>query len=58
MNAKIINLNQFRKQATRDTKRAEADVNAVKYGRTKMEKALEKLRNDKAERDLDGHLKE
>ncbi|NHX28232.1 DUF4169 family protein, partial [Escherichia coli] len=48
----------FRKQAKRDRSRADADANAVKYGRTKMEKALEKLRNDKAERDLDGHHKE
>ena len=50
----VTNLNQFRKTKTRAEKRAKADENAVKFGRTKAQKALEKARAEKAKRDLDG----
>ncbi|WP_299785347.1 DUF4169 family protein [uncultured Marivita sp.] len=50
----VSNLNQFRKAKTRDDKRAEADANAVKFGRTKAQRDLEKARAAKARRDLDG----
>lgn len=49
----VTNLNQFRKVRIRDEKRAQADENAVKYGRSKAQKDLEKARRDKARRDLD-----
>ena len=52
---KVTNLNRFRKQKARDDKRAEADANAVKHGRTKAQKALEDARAEKAARNLDGH---
>ena len=52
---KVTNLNRFRKQKARDEKRAEADANAVKHGRTKAQKALEDARAEKAARNLDGH---
>ena len=53
--AGVVNLNRFRKEKARAEKRAEADANAAKHGRTKAEKALDKARAAKAARDLDGH---
>ncbi len=50
----VTNLNQFRKTKVRAEKRAKADENAVKFGRTKAQKALEKARAEKSKRDLDG----
>ncbi|OSQ51239.1 DUF4169 family protein [Marivita geojedonensis] len=50
----VTNLNQFRKTKARAEKRAKADENAVKFGRTKAQKALEKAQAEKAKRDLDG----
>ncbi len=51
----VTNLNRFRKDKSRSEKRAKADENAVKFGRTKAEKTLERARADKARRDLDGN---
>lgn len=56
--AEITNLNRFRKAKARDEKRKTADANAAAFGRSKAEKSLEHARKQKAERDLDGHLKE
>jgi hypothetical protein len=53
-----INLNQFRKQKAKADKKREADRNAVKFGRTKAEKDLDKARASKASRTLDGHKAE
>jgi hypothetical protein len=53
-----VNLNQFRKQKARAEKRARADENAVKFGRSKEQKSLEKARADKAARDLEGKKRE
>ncbi|GGC03335.1 DUF4169 domain-containing protein [Marivita lacus] len=50
----VTNLNQFRKTKARKDKRASADENAVKFGRTKAQKDLEKARAEKDRRDLDG----
>lgn len=50
-----VNLNRARKQKVRAGKKARADANAVKFGRTKVEKLrdeqLAKTDSDK----LDGH---
>lgn len=54
----VINLNQARKAKSRDNKRQQADVNAVKFGRTKSQKTLEKKQAEKSARDLDGHKSE
>ena len=51
----VVNLNRFRKEKARAERRAEADANAAKHGRTKAEKALDQARAEKAARDLDGH---
>ena len=50
----VTNLNQFRKTKARSDKRAKADENAVKFGRTKVQKDLEKAQAEKAKRELDG----
>ncbi|MBA85799.1 DUF4169 family protein [Thalassobius sp. S69A] len=49
-----VNLNRFRKQKARAEQKARADQNAVKFGRTKAEKQLDRAKADKAARDLDG----
>jgi Domain of unknown function (DUF4169) len=54
----IVNLRQARKARERDRKRAEADENAARFGRSKALKALEKARADKARTDLDGHKRD
>lgn len=51
----VINLNQFRKQKARADKRAQADENSVKFGRTKAQKDLEEAEKAKAKTLLDGH---
>lgn len=56
--AEILNLGQARKEKKRLKERAQADQNAVKFGRSKAEReALEKAAQ-KARRDLDGHQRE
>ncbi len=56
--AEIVNLRAARKARDRATARAKGDENAVKFGRTKAEKDLEKALAEKARRDLDGHERE
>ena len=52
---KPVNLNQFRKTKARADKKARADANAVKFGRSKAEKAEddETARQNRAH--LDAH---
>ena len=54
----LINLNRFRKRAERDRAAQEADVNRIKFGRTKTERNLVKHENESQERSLDGHRRE
>lgn len=56
--AEIINLRAARKAKDREQARAKGDENAVKFGRTKAKKDLEKAQAEKAKRDLDGHARE
>lgn len=56
--SKPVNLGAARKTRARMKKRAEADENAVKFGRTKAERALEKARADKARATLDAHRRD
>ena len=56
--AEIVNLRQARKQAARTAARDQADANAAKHGRTKVDRQVEKARAEKAARDLDGHKRE
>lgn len=53
--AEPVNLNRFRKQKARAEQQARAGENAVKFGRTRVQKDLEKTQAEKAKLDLDGH---
>ncbi len=56
--AEIVNLRAARKERDRAKKRAEADENAARFGRTKALKALEKARAEKSRDALDAHRRE
>lgn len=56
--AEIVNLRAVRKTRERVKRRAEADENAARFGRTKALKALEKARAEKARDTLDAHRRE
>ncbi|MCK0142515.1 DUF4169 family protein [Aliiroseovarius sp. F20344] len=53
-----VNLNRFRKEKARAAKKARADENAVKYGRTKAQKLSEKTSASRAQSHLDGHKRD
>ncbi|MGB8814316.1 MAG: DUF4169 family protein [Paracoccaceae bacterium] len=55
--AELVSLAKARKARERAAKRVTADQNAVKFGRSKAEKDLERALAEKAKRDLDGHQK-
>ncbi|SEW11589.1 protein of unknown function [Aliiroseovarius sediminilitoris] len=50
-----VNLNRFRKAKARAEKKARADENALKHGRTKAQKAVERADKTRAEHLLDSH---
>lgn len=56
--AEITNLNRVRKDKARAEKRAQADANSVKFGRSKAERAREAADAEKLRRDLDGAKRE
>lgn len=56
--SKPVNLNQVRKARERSDKRALADENAVKFGRTKADKELDATRAQKAQDTLDQHRRD
>ena len=56
--AEIVKLRAARKAKDRADARAKGDENALKFGRTKAEKALDKARAKKLTRDLDGAKRE
>jgi len=56
--AEIVNLNRFRKTKARAKKKAQANENAVKFGRCKAQKALERDRIEKDASHVDGHRRD
>lgn len=56
--ANPINLNKARKARARAEKKASADENAIRFGRTKAEKNLEKARAEKARSELEAHRRD
>lgn len=54
----VVNLNKARKAKARASDKAQADANAVKFGRTKAEKDLARAQAEKAARELDCHKKQ
>ncbi|UWQ06802.1 DUF4169 family protein [Aliiroseovarius crassostreae] len=55
---KPVNLNRYRKEKARAEQKARADENAVKFGRTKAQKAVEKADKDRVIRLFDSHKRE
>lgn len=53
-----INLNKARKARARSDRKARADENAIKFGRTKAERTRDQREAEKAARDLDGKQRE
>lgn len=53
-----VNLNRVRKQKARAKDKARADENAARFGRTKMQKSLEKAQADKARATLEQHRRD
>ncbi|UWP91029.1 DUF4169 family protein [Aliiroseovarius crassostreae] len=55
---KPVNLNRYRKEKARAEQKARADENAVKFGRTKAQKSVEKADKDRVIRLFDDHKRE
>ncbi len=53
--SKPVNLNRFRKEKARGLKKARADENAVKYGRSKADKAKDAAETQLNINKLDAH---
>jgi hypothetical protein len=53
-----VNLNRVRKDKARAEAKARAQENAVKFGRSKAEKDLEKAKAAQMQRVLDAHRKD
>lgn len=51
----IVNLRQFRKQKTRESREKQAEQNRILHGRTKVEKDFARQEAKKAERFLDNN---
>ncbi|MBL4917557.1 DUF4169 family protein [Szabonella alba] len=56
--AEVTSLNRVRKERARAQKRAQADANAVKFGRSKAERLRDQAEAAKVRRDLDGARRE
>jgi len=53
-----VNLNKVRKLRERETRKAEAAENAVRFGQTKADRQAAKARAEKAARIVDAHKRE
>ncbi|MEM8632206.1 MAG: DUF4169 family protein [Pseudomonadota bacterium] len=58
MSDRVVNLNRRRKAVQKARNRAKADENAVKFGRTKAEKAADKAESADVSKTLDGAKRE
>ena len=58
MSDKPVNLNRVRKEKARSERRAQADENAVKFGRSKAQKTREAADAARAAAHLDGTKRE
>ncbi len=54
----IVNFNKKKKEKTRADDKKRAEHNRVKFGRTKEEKELERLKAEKARKHIDAHKME
>lgn len=53
---KVVNLNQYRKQRSRNEREKNASDNRVKFGRSKAERMLLQLETQRSRSDLDNKL--
>ena len=51
----VVNLKRFKKRGERQKSEKQAEANRIRFGRTKSERALEKLRIKRASDLLDQH---
>jgi hypothetical protein len=58
MSGAPVNLRAARKARERLKKRAQADGNAARFGRTRAERELQAARADKARAELDAHRRD
>jgi len=58
MTAEIINLNRVRKEKARRDKASVAEENRVRFGRTRAQKALDRISAEKARHHVDGHRRD
>lgn len=54
----VVNLNKARKAKARSERRAKADENAAKFGRTKAQKAADRRASDQAKLHVDQHKRD
>lgn len=54
----IVNLRSVKKRREAARKRAQADANAAKFGRTRAERVLEATRSQQAKAALEAHRRE
>ena len=54
----VVNLNKARKSRAKTEKKAKADENSVRFGRTKADKLSEAAKLKKARDLLDGHRRD
>ena len=58
MNAEIINLRRVKKNLARAEIEKQAEANRGKFGRSKAEKSITKIENNRASTTLDGKKRE
>ena len=58
MTGKLVSLSRARKARDREARRAAADANAAKFGRTRTEKARDKAEAARDAARLDGHKRD
>lgn len=58
MSGQIVNLNKARKARAKADRKREAQENAVRFGRTRAERARDSQAAERARKDLDGKQRE
>jgi uncharacterized protein DUF4169 len=51
----LVNLKRFKKRSEKEQSAKQADANRARFGRTKSERALDEIKNDRSSRLLDQH---
>ena len=51
----LVNLKRFKKRGEREQAAKQADTNRARFGRSKSERALDEMQNNRADDHLDQH---